>query len=199
MNKIFLTGGSSMLGKTLVDNSPCEIYAPTRNELDLSNSEVIKNIDFSDFDTLIILHRAGHGERYYFTDWPVENLEYNLNVNVTNTMLLIQKWFQHTTTGTVFFMGTSDVNEKCDYKVPYWAAKEMIINTLHSLKKTHQDCRVHTLNPAKFEAKNKEYVSGGDIRSADELANIIWHMIKNNIAHIDLWNQKNTQSPPPGF
>ena len=189
MKKIFLTGGNSILGKKLIETKPCEVYAPGRNELNLRDSEAVKNIDFTGFDTLIMLHRAGIGERYDFVDWPTEKLEYNLNVNVTNTMLLIQRWFQHTQKGTVFFMGTSDINEKCDYKLPYWTAKQMIINTLQSLRQTYSQCRIHTLNPASFEAKNKSIEDRKDIRTADNMADIVWDMIKNNIAHMDVWNE----------
>ena len=193
MNKIFLTGGSSMIGQAVKSSSPCTVYAPTRIELDIHNSNSIKNIDFTGYDTLIMLHRAGIGERYYFTDWPTERLEYNLTVNVTNTLLLIQRWFRHTTSGTVFFMGTSDVNDKPEYKVPYWSAKEMIINTLNSLRSTHKNCRIHTLNPAKFEAKNKTLTK--EIPSAKSVAGWIWYMIENNIAHMDIQNFKKNIPP----
>jgi short-subunit dehydrogenase len=186
MKKIFLTGGNSLIGKKVIATSPCEIFAPGREHLDLHDSQAIKGIDFTGFDTLMILHRAGSGERYYFKDWPEDNLEYNLHVNVTNTMLLIHKWLRQTDGGTVFYMGTSDVNDRCDYKIPYWGAKEMITNCLHSLKKTYKNLKVHTMHPASFEAKTKPFQQ--NIRSADEITNLIWKMINDNLSHLDVFN-----------
>ena len=112
MNKILLIGGNCPLGRSIIASAPCAIDAPTSAEFDLSDTEQIAEFNFSGYDTLIINARAGGGQRYLFGDWPTELLSYNLDVNIRGITLLLQRWLNHTDSGTVVFTGSDGIRHQ---------------------------------------------------------------------------------------
>ena len=189
MTKICIIGGTCYLGEQLIQTAPCDVIAPDRKTLDLNNVNSIENFDFQDTDTLIICSRSGGGERYKFTDWPASNLVKNLDANITGTILLIQKFLQHCTTGTIVFVGSIATKNRSLYNVPYWASKQIIIDIFDALRKDYKDTLFITFNPPGFPSKRHEVGINLKERTNEEIANWIWWMIKNRINHLDVHMQ----------
>ena len=82
--KVFLTGGSGMVGKNILENKKSknyEIISPNRNELDLLNyNKVSKFLKINKPD--IIVHAAGHvGGIHANMKNPYEFLSKNLDIS----------------------------------------------------------------------------------------------------------------------
>lgn len=195
IKNILLVGGSNPLGNSLLKNKDFNIHNPTKNELDLSLPASIYDFDLSEYDALFLLARAGRGQRYQISDWPADQLEYNLSVNVIGSMLLLQKWLQNHKNGTVVYVGSRSVITKPTYSIPYWNSKLFMIEAINCLRPEYPATRFVTINPPAFQNKDNETLESRsrdpeDEPTPDQVANWIWFAIENNLHNIDAMGVK---------
>jgi 3-oxoacyl-[acyl-carrier protein] reductase len=93
--KVFLTGGSRGIGKAIKDRfakADYVVYAPTREDLDLSDIQSIKNYieRYSTMDFDVIINNAGINEINLLENINQRDVENMLQVNLTAPILLLK-------------------------------------------------------------------------------------------------------------
>jgi short-subunit dehydrogenase len=118
--KIFLTGGSSGIGlatKNLLSSQGHEVYAPARNQLDLSDFEAIDRLDLSGYD--IVVNCAGDNVGAYLgwqnNSW--QNQANHVAVNFTGPLLLAKQYTRQRTSGQFVYITSISADDPISYTI----------------------------------------------------------------------------------
>lgn len=99
MKKILLTGGSSMIGQSIIKTSPCDIDAPPRSRLDLSKVNSLEKFDYSAYDCLILnagVVQSNQSKQHItqFTQRSSKEIKNMIDVNCAGNLILIKKFLE---------------------------------------------------------------------------------------------------------
>ncbi|QQS43475.1 SDR family oxidoreductase [Candidatus Roizmanbacteria bacterium] len=101
MNRtVFITGGARGIGKTLVDHLSSlgyEVVAPSREEMDLSDSESIANYlqNHSDLKVDILINNAGINKPEWIEEMTDKNIEDTIRINLESPIRLLRGLIGH--------------------------------------------------------------------------------------------------------
>jgi len=136
--KIFLTGGTGVLGKKLVDflSTDYEVFAPSHKECDILNFDILKK-HLKDYNPDVVLHLAA----FVDTFGCEEDFEKALDVNVIGTINMVKSCkdikckFVYTSSEYIFGgdKGNYDIEDRLDPINVYGktkAAAEYVVTTL---------------------------------------------------------------------
>ena len=188
MNRILLIGATSLIGQSLLKNSKYEFTCPSRQELDLANSESIEKFNYKDFDCLILVAGAGmrHGKNFEFEESEVdfEYIDNTIRVNCIGTTMLLKKYLAENRKGRVVLIGSISVTNTTSRSVVYASSKTYMDKMIDLLSNIYTETIFIKINPCKIQSrfeKIPEYISG------DTMADTVWTAIDKNIKRLDIF------------
>lgn len=186
MKKILLTGGTSLIGQAIVDTSPCEIDAPTRAVLNLTDCKSIENFNYSNYDCLILCAGSGmlHGKDRKFLETTSEQIKDIIEVNCFGNTIILKKFLKENDSGIVVVVGSRAIYTLNPNNIVYSASKLFFDKVIESLQKDFKKTRFIKINPGRVNSKN--LILDHNIQPK-QVASAIWHAIDNNISKIDLF------------
>jgi short-subunit dehydrogenase len=135
--KIFLTGGSSGIGKAVYEMlcNQHEITAPSRSEFDLENFDQIDQLDLSDYDAVINCAGANVGawQGWHRNSW--QNQVTQVNVNFTGALLLAKQYTRQRSQGQFIYVTSASANDPIAYNIFMVASKAALRYSLDAVKK----------------------------------------------------------------
>lgn len=201
--KIAITGTTTGIGKSCVDLFKKENYQVTeinRNQIDLNNIELIKNIDLSNHDVLI--NNAGHGKGSPadIKDCKDEDIISMFKVNLISPILLTKRFIEQNPKGKIINITSSAVKRKQGGSIPYDVTKhglQIFTECLRDeLKDNYQCIEVIPGRTKTAFKKNAGHTDPNAINytgeyqyavSAEEVAEVVLQTIKkNNIFQIEI-------------
>lgn len=149
--KIFLTGGSSGIGKAVYDLlcDQHEITAPSRSEFDLENFEQIDQLDLRDYDVVINCAGANVGawQGWHRNSW--QNQVTQVNVNFTGALLLAKQYTRQRSQGQFIYVTSASANDPIAYNIFMVASKAALRYSLDAVKKEFPDMVFSEICPGK--------------------------------------------------
>lgn len=185
MKKILLLGGTSLIGKCIIETAKTKIIYPDRKTLDLTDCNSIRTYDYKNFDCLLFVAGAGmtHGKTINFDSMDDEYIKNTIDVNCTGSTILLNSYLKYNNKGHVVIIGSQSIYKTDTPNVVYTASKRYLNTLVDILERTYTDTRFIKINPAKvssrFEHKDT-YIR------PQTVANSVWHCIKNNIKKLDI-------------
>ena len=190
MKKILLIGGTSLIGKCIIETAKCRIDHPTRDTLDLRDFSKISSFDYKGYDCLILVAGAGmrHGRDLHFDKLDQEYIKDTIEVNCSGSTLLLQKYLQQNPKGFVAVIGSTAIYKTDTPNVVYTASKVYLDRMIDILENTYQDTFFVRVNPAKV---NSRYEHQDWYIDPNEVSKHVWHCIENNIKKLDITYPRN--------
>ena len=150
--KIFITGGSSGVGKTCVEHLAQlhEITAPTRNELDLSDFEAINQLDLSKYDIVINCAGANQGAFAGWQNNTWQNQKNQVDVNLTGALLLAKQYTQQRSSGQFIYFTSSNIDDPIVYNIFYTASKAALRYSMNTIRKEYPNIVITEICPGKI-------------------------------------------------
>lgn len=122
--KIFLTGGSSGIGKVWKEhlNTRYQVHSPTRTEFDLCQLPII---DLSAYQCIILCAGTDQGGRTCFKDMPIQDYMTIINTNLIANMHLIHSFINSRTNqwSKIVVVGSTVTNNISALRIPYATSK----------------------------------------------------------------------------
>lgn len=201
--KIAITGTTSGIGKACVNLFKKENYKITeinREEIDLENIELIKDIDLSDHD--ILINNAGHGKGSPadLKNCNNEDIISIFKVNLIAPILLAKKFIEQNPKGKIINITSSAVKRKQGGSIPYDVSKHALQIFTECLRdELRNDYQCIEVIPGRTKTAFKKNAGHTDLNainytgeyrfavSAEEVAEVVLQTIKkNNIFQIEI-------------
>lgn len=118
--KIFLTGGSSGIGsatKNFLISQGHQVYAPTRQELDLSDFATINDLDLSQYDIVINCAGSNIGAYLGWQNNAWQNQQNHVDVNFTGPLLLAKQYTRQRSTGQFVYITSTSADDPRSYTI----------------------------------------------------------------------------------
>ena len=190
MKKVLLTGGSSQIGQQIKTQCPYQIYAPTRQQLDLNDHSQLQKIDLSAYDIMILNAGNGMSNHEKFGDNDPSRIKNILDVNTISNFILINRYIACRQSGTILFVGSRATTTLKASNIVYSTSKLAVAKLLQSISTEYPQFNFLTVHPGKVKSRNNLQEPNRDnyIEPSD-IANKIWYMIEHNIKEI-YYNEK---------
>lgn len=138
---VFLTGGSRGIGaqiKQSFSDNGAVVYAPSREEMDLSNPESVSAYieANSELQTDIFIHCAGINELFGIEEITPETMEKAYRVNVSSAVQLIKAFvpgMKKKETGKIVFISSLYSVVSKERRLAYSSSKSALLGTLRTL------------------------------------------------------------------
>jgi NADP-dependent 3-hydroxy acid dehydrogenase YdfG len=136
MKKIFVTGGSSGIGKACVDllSNDYQITAPTRQQLNLSNFEQIDQLDLGEYDIVINCAGINPGTYLGFLDNSYTNQNSQIDLNFTAPLLLAKQYIKTRTHGHFIYISSISIDNPYTYNIVNASAKAALRFSMDVIK-----------------------------------------------------------------
>lgn len=122
--KIFVTGGSSGIGRCLLEylGSQHDVTAPTRKELDLAHYPCV---DLQHYDCVILCAGSDLGGKNKFVDMQDQHWQNTMQVNLLSNMKLIKDYVQarQHKPGKIIVFGSTATDHVWPTMLPYSISK----------------------------------------------------------------------------
>lgn len=150
--KIFITGGSSGVGRACVDLFKLNhiVVAPTRNELDLANFELIDQLDLSEYDVVINCAGANAGAFNGWQNNTWQNQKNQVDVNFTGALLLAKQYTKQRTNGQFIYVTSSNIDDPIVYNIFYTASKAALRYSMNTVRKQYPNLIITEICPGKI-------------------------------------------------
>ena len=200
--KIFVTGGSSGLGRAVVENLSAQhdVTAPTRQEFDLSNFDSFDQLDLSPYD--VVINCAGANPCAFLgwqnNSWP--NQVTQVNVNLTAALLLVKQYTKQRTHGQFIYITSSNIDDPIAYNIFYTASKAALRYSVNAIKKDFPNIVFTEICPGKIKTnmlkqnyqgtKTDEEIeqlyANGAVLAAKDIAEVVAMAIKYKLDQITM-------------
>lgn len=197
--KIFVTGGSSGVGRAVVERLVArhQVQAPTRTQLDLSNVEQIESLDLAEFDVVINCAGTNHGAYLGWRDNPGLNQSQQVAVNFTGALLLAKQYLRQRTQGQFIFITSYNIEDPIALNIFYTASKAALRYSIQTLRRECPDMLFTEICPGKIRTNmlRQNYQGTKTDQEIDELYQQSPNLSPEQVAEaIDLsiqhrWNQ----------
>ena len=144
MNHVFVTGGSSGIGKAIckeLQRRGISYYAPTRDELNMQDFLSVANIDLMLYDTVIHCAGSNSGSYLGFEGNSVESQLEQIDVNFTAGVMLIKNFVQLTNVKRFVYISTDSFIINKPFKIVYSASKMALKFTVDTLRPQYPDIK----------------------------------------------------------
>ena len=185
IKRILLVGGTSLIGKHIIQTAETQIISPDRKSLDLTDPDIIRNYDYKNFDCLILVAGAGmtHGKTINFDSMDDKYIKNTIDVNCTGSTLLLNRYLKTNKKGHVVIIGSRAIYKTDTPNVVYTASKVYLDRLVDILEKTYTDTRFIKINPAKVSSR---FEHKDNYIRPEQVASSVWHCIANNIKKLDI-------------
>ena len=149
---IFLTGGSSGVGKTCVQmltQQGHSVVAPSRNELDLSITSNAESVCLSDFDAVINCAGCNVGTYLGFYNNPTNNQLLQLNVNFVSPLLLAKNYSKVKPNGHFVYISSISIETPYLYNVVGATSKAALKYSMDVLRKELPEFNISEICPGR--------------------------------------------------
>jgi NADP-dependent 3-hydroxy acid dehydrogenase YdfG len=150
--KILLTGGSSGIGlatKNLLLAQGHEVHAPGRQELDLTNFELIDNIDLSGYDVVINCAGDNGGAYHGWHNNTWQNQSRHVAVNFTAPLLLAKQYTRQRSTGQFVYVTSASADDPISYTIFMVGSKIALRQSLSAVKRDYPGILFTEIVPGK--------------------------------------------------
>jgi NADP-dependent 3-hydroxy acid dehydrogenase YdfG len=134
--KIFVTGGSSGVGRAVVDRLiTChQVCAPSRSELDLQNIEQIESLALGEYDVVINCAGSNPGAYLGWKDNTGHNQSQQVDVNFTGALLLAKQYVRQRPQGQFIFITSYNIEDPIAVNIFYTASKAALRYSIQTLR-----------------------------------------------------------------
>jgi NADP-dependent 3-hydroxy acid dehydrogenase YdfG len=170
MKKIFLTGGSSGIGKACSEllSTDYHVTAPTRQQFDLAELKQFDNLDLSSYDIVINCAGTNAGTHLGFLDNSYQNQHSQVNINFVAPLLLAKQYIKTRNTGHFIYISSISIDEPRTYNVFGSASKAALRFSLDTIKKDFEQFLFTEICPGKTKT-NMLYQNYQGIKTHDEV------------------------------
>lgn len=191
IKKVLLIGGSSDIGKSLIDSCPYSIYSPPRKKIDLSDRSQIENIDVGMYDVLILNAGVGMSDPSPFAENSSEKIHNIFTVNTIANFIMIKNYLSNRSSGTVVYVSSRASNVLNPSNIAYASSKLAVKVLLESIRDEYKNFKLLIASPGKVKARHNRTDSNyQNYVEPRDLAEKIWHAIENNIEYFECNERK---------
>jgi short-subunit dehydrogenase len=150
--KIFLTGGSSGIGlatKNLLTAQGHDVYAPGRDTLDLSNFEIIDQLNLSGYDVIVNCAGANGGAYLGWQNNSWQNQQNHVAVNFTGPLLLAKQYTRQRTSGQFVYVTSTSADDPISYTIFMVGSKVALRASLNAVARDYPDILFTEIVPGK--------------------------------------------------
>ena len=135
--KILITGASSGVGRACMNllRDRHEIFAPTRDQLDLENFEQIDQLDLSAADVVINCAGANPGAYLGWQGNTWRNQAQQVSVNFTGALLLAKQYARQRSQGQFVFVTSYNIEDPIALNIFYTASKAALRYSIQTLRR----------------------------------------------------------------
>ncbi len=200
INKILLTGGSGMVGKSILNHTEIkkwEVIAPTRKELNLNNYLSIEKL-IKKFKPDLIIHSAGHCGGIHTSisepvDFLVNNIEIGKNIIIAAKNMKVKKFINLGSSCMYPRNAKSPLNENLILKGEleptnegYALAKIFTTKLCQYINREKPDLKYKTVIPCNLYGPNDKF----DPKRSHAIASMIhkiYNAKKNSHNNLTIW------------
>ena len=150
--KIFVTGGSSGVGKSVINRliKHHQVQAPSRSQLDLENIQQIESLDLSDYDVVINCAGANAGAYQGWKNNSGKNQSQQVAVNFTGALLLAKQYVRQRHRGQFIFITSYNIEDPIALNIFYTASKSALRYSIQTLRRECPDMVFTEICPGKI-------------------------------------------------
>jgi NADP-dependent 3-hydroxy acid dehydrogenase YdfG len=150
--KIFVTGGSSGVGRAVVDRliTHHQVQAPSRIELNLENIEQIENLNLSEYDVVVNCAGANPGAYLGWQNNSGHNQSQQVAVNFTGALLLAKQYVKQRSHGQFIFITSYNIEDPIALNIFYTASKAALRYSIQTLRRECPDMVFTEICPGKI-------------------------------------------------
>ena len=202
MKKIFLTGGSSGIGKACYDLLVNDyiITAPSKDEFNLNNFELINSIDLSMYDIIINCAGVNCGTYLGFHKNTYDNQIDQVNINFIAPLLLAKQYTKTKNSGHFIYISSASIHSPKLYNIFNASSKAALKYSIDILRnnfasfvfsevcpgKTKTNMLKQNYNGTKTEIEIEEEYNQSTFLLASDIASLVKLAIDNQIEEIRL-------------
>ena len=200
--KIFVTGGSSGVGRAVVDKlvTQHQVHAPSRAELDLQNIEQIESLDLTDYDVVVNCAGSNSGAYLGWRNNSGQNQNQQVAVNFTGALLLAKQYVKQRSQGQFVFVTSYNIEDPIALNIFYTASKFALRYSMQTLRREFPGIMFTEICPGKIRTNmlrqnyqgtktdqeiEQIYARTASL-SADQVAETIETAINNRLTQITL-------------
>ena len=150
--KIFLTGGSSGIGKAtkdLLTMQGYQVYAPSRQELDLTDFEKINSMDLSGYDILVNCAGANQGAYLGWHNNSWQNQNNHVAVNFTAPLFLAKQYTRQRQQGQFIYVTSTSADDPIPYTIFMVGSKLALRHSINAVRRDYPDFLFTEVVPGK--------------------------------------------------
>jgi short-subunit dehydrogenase len=150
--KIMITGASSGVGKACADllHDRHQIFAPTRNQLDLANFAQIDQLNLADIDVVINCAGANPGAYLGWQANTWQNQTQQVAVNFTGALLLAKQYARQRSQGQFVFITSFNIEDPIALNIFYTASKAALRYSIQTLRRERPNIIFTEICPGKI-------------------------------------------------
>lgn len=152
MKHVFLTGGSSGIGKSCVEllrSHGHAVTAPGRSELDMLNNTQIENVALANYDVVINCAAVNTGTYLGFHNNTNRNQLNQIQVNFVAPLLLAKNYSQARSSGHFVYISSATINNPRLYNLVNCTAKAALRYAMNVLREELDNFVVTEICPGK--------------------------------------------------
>lgn len=152
MKHVFLTGGSSGIGKSCVEllrSCGHTVTAPDRSDLDLLNNTQIENVELSNYDVVINCAGVNTGTYLGFYNNLDSNQHDQIQVNFIAPLLLAKNYSRVRPSGHFVYISSASIHNPHLYNLVNCTAKAALRYAMNVLRKELDSFVVTEICPGK--------------------------------------------------
>lgn len=199
--KIFLTGGSGGIGqatKRLFQQKGHEVWAPTRQQFDITDFAEIDRLDLATYD--IIVNCAGSNSGAYLgwhnNTW--NNQQDHVAVNFTGPLFLAKQYTRQRKNGQFIYLTSLSADDPRSYTIFMIGSKGALRYSLAAVQRDYPDILFTEIVPGKTRTNMLKQNYQGTLTdeeiemmyqqtsclSADQVAEAIWTAVDQQLSQV---------------
>jgi NADP-dependent 3-hydroxy acid dehydrogenase YdfG len=150
--KIFLTGGSSGIGlatKILLEENGHSVYAPTRQEFDITDFSAIDQLDLSTYDIVVNCAGANNGAYLGWHNNTWQNQANHVAVNFTGPLLLAKQYTKQRSQGQFVYVTSNSVDDPITYTIFMVGSKLALRSSMAAVRRDYPNILFTEIVPGK--------------------------------------------------